>query len=144
MRALERCIASGRTLVELGQDFARQPSPFADWNVVVTQLEREPEELNARIDQRTDAMLKEGLVGEVRGLLANGLKQNPSASGAIGYREVIDHIENRLAESELAGAIASNTRRLVKKQRTWFRTQLPEHRVMAASTLSSPQELFPE
>ena len=43
-------------------------------------------------------------------------------------------LDGRLSGSELAAEIVKNTRALVKKQRTWFRTQLPEHRVVAAET----------
>jgi tRNA dimethylallyltransferase len=64
--------------------------------------------------------------------LARGLKENLSAARAIGYRETIDFLEGRLPESGLAAKIAQNTRALVKKQRTWFKTQLPPHRVVAA------------
>ena len=59
-------------------------------------------------------------------------RTNPSAAGAIGYREMLAVIEGRLPENGLAAEIAKNTRALVKKQRTWFRTQLPEHRVLPA------------
>ena len=128
-RALERCLASGRTLAELAEAFKRRPSAFADWEVELTRIERKPEELVRRIDARVAAMLKDGLVEEVRGLLARGLKENPSAARAIGYRETIEMLEGRLAENALAAEIAKNTRGLVKKQRTWFRTQLPTHRV---------------
>ena len=46
------------------------------------------------------------------------------------------------AESGLAAEIARNTRALVKKQRTWFRTQLPAHRVFAAGAVRDAGELF--
>ena len=127
LRALERCRASGRTLVELLAEFAAQPAPFAGYEVKLCELVRAKEELDQRIEQRVAAMLQAGLVNEVRGLLAAGLKQNPSAANAIGYRETIDFLEGRLPEPELAGLIAKNTRALVKKQRTWFKTQLPPH-----------------
>ena len=141
-RALERCLASGHTLAELTAAFARQVPPFADWEVVLTEIEREPAELVQRIDERVAAMLRAGLVAEVERLLAAGLKQNPSAARAIGYRETIDFIEGRLAREQLAPAIAQNTRALVKKQRTWFRTQLPAHRAVAAARLRGPADLF--
>jgi tRNA dimethylallyltransferase len=131
-RALERCRASGKTLAELTDDFARKPAPFADWTVNLTRLDRENAELERRIRQRVDAMVKGGLIAEVRGLLAAGLKQNLSAAKAIGYRETIEVIEGRLDERELAATIVQNTQALVKKQRTWFRTQLPPHRVLPA------------
>lgn len=133
VRALERCRASGKTLAEMAADFARLPGPFSDWDVQLVRLEREPEELERRIVARVEAMLGAGLIGEVERLVAAGLKTNPSASLAIGYRETIDFLEGRLARAELSEAIARATRGLVKKQRTWFRTQLPEHKVLAAA-----------
>lgn len=141
-RALERSLASGRTLAELAEEFAKRPSAFADWEVKLTQIERTPAELAQRIDLRVAAMLHAGLEEEVRALVAAGLKTNPSAALAIGYREVIDALEGRLPREKLAEEIARNTRGLVKKQRTWFRTQLPEHRVVEAAALEAGAELF--
>jgi tRNA dimethylallyltransferase len=141
VRALERCLASGRTLAELKSDFAAQPGPFADYEIRLCELVREKAELEQRITQRVTAMLQAGLVGEVRGLLTRGLRQNQSAARAIGYRECIACLEGRLPESELAEAIGKNTRALVKKQRTWFKTQLPAHRQLPAAT-ATLNELF--
>jgi tRNA dimethylallyltransferase len=132
-RALERCRSSGRTLRELAEDFARQPGAFAEWTVICTRLDRPPEELDRRIKARVDAMLTDGLVDEVRRLRSVGIEGNPSASRAIGYRETLAMLDRQLPEAGLAAEIAKNTRGLVKKQRTWFRTQLPEHRVVAAA-----------
>lgn len=143
-RALERCLASGRTVLELAEAFAAQASPFAAWRVELTRIEREPAELERRVQLRVDAMLRDGLVDEVRRLLSAGLKENPSAARAIGYRETIDVLEGRRPEAELAAEIAKNTRALVKKQRTWFRTQLPAHRVVAGETLRDAAALFAE
>ena len=87
-RALERCLASGQSLAQLAAEFARIPAPFAAWEKEVTLLERPPAELEARIEARVAGMLRQGLVEEVRRLRAAGLEENPSAAGAIGYREV--------------------------------------------------------
>lgn len=141
-RALERCLVSGRTVTELAAEFAQQPSPFADWEVELTEIVREPADLEQRIAQRVATMLREGLVEEVVRLRAAGLKENPSASRAIGYRETIDMIEGRLAADKLAAEIVRNTRGLVKKQRTWFRTQMPEHRLVDARSARDASELF--
>jgi tRNA dimethylallyltransferase len=143
-RALERCLASGRTLAELADEFARKRGPFADWVVTLARLECEPSDLARRIDLRVEAMLRAGLVDEVRRLRANGLEQNPSAARAIGYRETLAMLDGRLPAAALAAEIGKNTRALVKKQRTWFRTQLPPHRAIAAETLRNECELFPE
>lgn len=141
VRALERCRASGRTLAELQADFDAQPAAFADCAVELCELVREPADLDQRIAQRVEAMLASGLVAEVEGLLARGLKRNPSAAQAIGYRETIDFIEGRLPQAGLAATIVKNTRALVRKQRTWFKTQLPAHRQLPAATVGI-DELF--
>ncbi len=128
MRALERCLSTGKTYQQLLEDFARLPGPFADWETEFVCVERDPEELNQRVQLRVEQMLNVGLVAEVRGLLAQGLRVNPSASKAIGYREVIACLDGQLPESNLAAEIVKNTKALVKKQRTWFRTQVPAHK----------------
>jgi len=131
-RALERCLASGRNLQALQAEFARQPAPFADHAVRLVRITRPPEEMRRRIEERVAAMLAAGLVDEVRRLRDEGLRDHPSAASAIGYREVLAMLAGELAEAELPAAIIRNTRALVKKQETWFRTQLPEHRAVAA------------
>ena len=142
MRALERCLASGRTMAELAREFAAQPSAFAGFSLALTRLEGDPRELDARIQRRVGQMVADGLVDEVRGLRAAGLEQNPSAAKAIGYREVIAMLDGTVAESALVATIADNTRALVKKQRTWFRTQLPAHQVIDRATLDDERALF--
>jgi tRNA dimethylallyltransferase len=136
-RALERCRASGKTLAALAEDFARQPAPFASWEIRCTRLDRPPADLDARISARVEAMLAAGLVDEVGRLRAAGLEKNPSAAQAIGYRETLAMLDGKLAATELPAAIIKNTRALVKKQRTWFRTQLPPHRVVDATTVDA-------
>lgn len=142
-RALERCLAAGKTLADLAESFARQRGPFAEYRVELTRLDRPADDLAGRINARVAAMLQGGLVEEVRRLRAAGLEQNPSAARAIGYREVLALLDGALAEADLAAEIVKNTRALVKKQRTWFRTQLPPHRVVAAAQLGDTADLFP-
>ena len=141
VRALERCRASGKTVAELAEEFAKIPAPFCEWDLQLVRLDRAPEDLAPRIIARVKAMLATGLIEEVERLLSIGLKENLSASKAIGYRETIDFIEGRLPRAELVEEIAHNTRALVKKQRTWFRTQLPEHKVVPAGA-GLPGDLF--
>jgi tRNA dimethylallyltransferase len=139
VRALERCLASGRTLADLAGAFGAQPSPFADYRIELTRLDCPPAELDSRIVARVRAMVDVGLIAEVRRLDSAELRSNPSAARAIGYREVLAMIDGALRPDELVAAIVRNTRALVKKQRTWFRTQLPPHRVVQAG---SGDELF--
>ena len=71
-------------------------------------------------------MLESGLLDEVKGLLKMGIEENPNAANAIGYRESIAFLRGEIEESELLPLIIKNTNGLVKKQKTWFRSQLPE------------------
>jgi tRNA dimethylallyltransferase len=133
-RALERCRASGKTMKQLAAEFAAKPGAFADFSVRLARLDRDGAELEARILERVEAMMRDGLVAEVERLRGEGLENNPSAAGSIGYRETLAFLDGKLKREELVVEIAKNTRALVKKQRTWFRTQLPEHRVIAAGS----------
>jgi len=142
VRALERCLASGRTWSELAAEFAGQASEFADWKIELARLDWPEEELRRRIAMRVDRMLAAGLVEEVKRLLDQGLESNLSAAKAIGYRETIALLRGEIPAAELAPRIVAATRALVKKQRTWFRTQLPPHRVLDAASLRTPSEIF--
>jgi tRNA dimethylallyltransferase len=142
IRAYERCLASGRPLAELAEAFAAQPAPFHGWDIRLAEVVRPPEELERRIVARTRGMLERGLVDEVRRLLPRGLKDNPSAARAIGYREAVDALEGRLPGERLEAAIVQSTRALVKKQRTWFRTQLPAHARVEGDPAGPPCEWF--
>jgi tRNA dimethylallyltransferase len=140
--ALGRCLASGRTLAELAAQFSHTPSAFSDWQVRLVRLERTGLDMERRIAARVDGMLRSGLVAEVTRLLGAGLRSNPSAARAIGYRETIDVLDGRAPMEGLAAAIARDTRALVRKQRTWFRTQLPAHRVLDAALPFDGSALF--
>jgi tRNA dimethylallyltransferase len=76
--------------------------------------------LEKRIRDRTTKMIAQGLVDEVRGILEGG-GFGPESSKAIGYREIIAHLEGSITLDEAAEAISRNTLRFVKKQETWYR-----------------------
>ncbi len=142
-RALERCLATGQDLASIQDAFAAQRAPFADAHKEVCLLQREPAELAARIEKRVDEMLAGGLIEEVRRLRSRGLVSNPSAAAAIGYRETLQFLDGQIASvAELREAIILHTRQLVRKQRTWFRRQIPVHRVVSAAG-ATPEECFP-
>jgi tRNA dimethylallyltransferase len=141
-RALERCLSTGMTLAQLASEFEKIPSPFMDYTIELTRIEQSPTELLRRIELRVSLMLQAGLVDEVKHLLTLGLRNNLSASRAIGYREVIAYLDGKISLSALAPEIIANTKALVKKQQTWFRTQLPAHQVLPTDSLTTPAALF--
>lgn len=128
-RALERCLASGKSLPVLQKEFAERPKPYASFKKQFILLEREAEALKDRVARRAKCMLESGLIDEVKGLLKMGIEENSNAANAIGYRESIAFLRGEIEESELLPLIIKNTNGLVKKQKTWFRSQLPEPNV---------------
>lgn len=75
------------------------------------------DDLDRRVDLRLHGMRGGGLVQEVRGLRG---RLGRTAASAVGYKEILDHLNGDLTEDEAFEAIAVNTRKLAKKQRTWF------------------------
>jgi tRNA dimethylallyltransferase len=129
-RALARCLASGKSVPQLAAEFAEKKSPFDAFDKKLVRLERSPAELEQRIHARTQKMFRDGLIDEVR-RHATALRANPAGT-AIGYRETLAWMDGgeKTSLADLAAEISLHTRQLVRKQHTWFRTQLPEHRVI--------------
>ena len=122
-KALERRLASGRTLDSLRDEFLTRRGPFADHPVTFELLERPDDELKARIAERTTTMLRDGMIEESQRLLAMNLDPELTSSRAVGYRAVMDWLEGgkQVTMSGLAERINLDTWALVRKQRKWFR-----------------------
>lgn len=78
------------------------------------------EELYRRIDARVDRMLEEGLVDEVRGLLAAGCGPDLKPMRSLGYKEICAHLSGKYPLDEAVRLIKRDTRRYAKRQMTWF------------------------
>jgi tRNA dimethylallyltransferase len=87
-------------------------------------LSRASGELRRRIDLRVEKMFAEGLVAETEQLLKSGLQQNPTASQALGYRQVIEYLQGLRPLAETIELVKIRTRQFAKRQMTWFRRQL--------------------
>ena len=79
------------------------------------------EERNARIDRRLDARLAEGMVDEVRGLLARGLKAEDLIYYGLEYKFVTLYITGVLSHEEMRKLLAIAIHQFAKRQMTWFR-----------------------
>ncbi|MDO5723469.1 MAG: tRNA (adenosine(37)-N6)-dimethylallyltransferase MiaA [Flaviflexus sp.] len=77
------------------------------------------EELDDRIARRTEAMFEAGLLDEVTKLRERGIGR--TAAGATGYREAGQVLDGELTVAEAKDEITRATRKLVRKQLTWFR-----------------------
>lgn len=76
--------------------------------------------LYARIEERVDQMLSEGLVEEVEGLRAQGYHAGLNSMQALGYKQVWAYLEGRIDHEGMVRAIKDDTRRFAKRQYTWF------------------------
>ncbi len=77
-------------------------------------------DLAARVERRTRRMIEAGLVDEVRSLLSRPWSKEGRA--AVGYREIVDHLEGRCSMREAEHAIVRDTLRFTRRQATWFKT----------------------
>jgi len=87
-------------------------------------LMRPTEELRARIDVRVERMFRDGLVAETRALLEKGLATNETAMQALGYRQVVEHLNGARPLDETIELVKLRTRQFAKRQMTWFRRQM--------------------
>lgn len=123
-KGLMRCMASGKTIPQLREDFLERRTPFDGFEKKVVCLMRHREDLKERIYERTGQMIEQGLIDEVQFLKKAGIAINPSPASAIGYREVLAFLENGESVETLRDRISQNTIRLLKKQLTWLRKQI--------------------
>jgi tRNA dimethylallyltransferase len=93
---------------------------------VIIGLDWDTEVLDERLRRRTDAMFDEGLVAEVTGLIAAGLRTGVTASRALGYAQVLADLDAGGDGSAAREPTFMGTRRYVRRQRSWFRR---DHRV---------------
>lgn len=105
-------------------------------------LQRPREEQHDRINRRVDAMMQEGLVDEVKELTADGKTLGRTASQAVGYREIVEHLHGAPLEEAVA-KIQARTRRFAKRQGTWFRS-LAECRFIPLTAESSADDVSAE
>jgi tRNA dimethylallyltransferase len=139
IRALEVFSLSG---VPISSWWARAEAPPASVRYRLLEFALVPERarLHAVIEARFDEMLSHGLVDEVRALLARGLPGDLPAMRAVGYRQVIAHLEGRTSYAEMRRAAIAATRQLAKRQLTWLAqwrdaTLLDPIRVAATDTI---------
>lgn len=117
-RALEVWHLTGTPLSQQQQQWSAEGMRYP---ARVIGLRRDKDENSRRINARVRQMVDEGLVAEVRALLSEPAGLSHQARQAVGYAEIIDHLEGRCRLEEAIEQIKIHTRRLAKHQRTWFR-----------------------
>ena len=117
VRALEVCLGSGERFSDAGPGTAT----FPDNGVVQVGIRWSRSELARRIAQRVDAMITDGLVDEVRQLLADDPPMSRTAAQALGYKEMIDHVEGRSSLSAARDEVVLRTVQFAVRQERWYR-----------------------
>jgi tRNA dimethylallyltransferase len=135
VRALEVTLGSGRPFSSFGPGLEAYP----DHGMAQVGLTRPPEEVDARIQARFDHMVRAGLVEEVRALAARPGGLSRTARQALGYREVLAHVEDGRPLDACLQEAVTHTRQFARRQASWFRR---DPRVQWAGTSTEVQELL--
>ncbi len=119
-RGLEIVLSSGKTIAELNE--TRKP-PVTNPMMKVALAFSDRSVLHDRIARRFDIMLDKGLDQEVQSLLDQGVDSAASSMRMIGYRQMLEYLQNDLTFSEMRLKGIAATRQLAKRQLTWLRNQ---------------------
>ncbi len=116
IRGLEVFIGTGKPI----SSFHGSP-PLQDHSFQLFVLHRERKQLYQQINDRVDQMISEGLVDELKGILATSPNLADNAFRTIGYQELIPHLLGKTSLDEAVSLIKRNSRRYAKRQLTWFK-----------------------
>lgn len=121
--------ANGRRIVRALEVISLTGRPYSatlprhEYQIPAVQigLRADPDRLDARIGERAKAMFANGLLEEVRGLEAKGLREGKTAQRATGYAQALAVLDGTLTEEEGIEKTALATRQLARRQKKWFR-----------------------
>jgi tRNA dimethylallyltransferase len=100
------------------QSIGKQPPPF-EYSIIGLTTDRKA--LYRQVDERTDEMLREGFVEEVKNLLKKGYNLSLPSMSSIGYREIGLYLQGKLTLEEAVYKIKTGTHRFIRHQYTWFK-----------------------
>ncbi|MBZ0181482.1 MAG: tRNA (adenosine(37)-N6)-dimethylallyltransferase MiaA [Melioribacteraceae bacterium] len=116
IRALEVYKISGEPIWKLQSSHQRE----VNVNFIQYGLNWEREILYKNIETRVDKMIEDGLIDEVSNLI-NKYDKSLNSLNTVGYKEIIEFLENKISKERTVELIKRNTRRYAKRQLTWFR-----------------------
>ncbi len=125
IRALEVYYETGETITEHNRRTQEIPPKYQPVWFALEDENRE--DLYARIDHRVETMLKDGLLEEIKNLLAGGIPEKCTAMQAIGYKEYVDALQGRCSVEEATALVQQASRHYAKRQLTWFRRNKDIH-----------------
>ncbi|WP_293834587.1 tRNA (adenosine(37)-N6)-dimethylallyltransferase MiaA [uncultured Parolsenella sp.] len=117
VRALEMLDQGVKYSAQLENLRVRKPR----YDAKIWALTMDRDRLYARINQRVDMMVEQGLVSEVEGLVSRGYGVDLTARQAIGYKEILQYLDGEISLDEAVELIKRRTRRYAKRQLSWLR-----------------------
>ena len=120
IRALEFYKKTGTKISEHNEAESQKESPY---NFEYFVLNDDRQKLYDRIDRRIDIMLEDGLLDEVRSLVDEGYSRDLVSMQGLGYKEMIDYIQERYTLDEAVYTLKRDTRHFAKRQVTWFKRE---------------------
>jgi tRNA dimethylallyltransferase len=120
VRALEVFFLTGRPLTA---HFAETRSPIADVAVQAIALKLPAAQTAGRVARRVDAQFAQGLLDEIRGLLARGVPTTARPFGGLVYRQALEHLRGVRDEAATRALIVQENRRYARRQLIWFRKE---------------------
>jgi tRNA dimethylallyltransferase len=117
LRALEVIEATGQAISSHHKKHGFFDRPFESLKIG---LEMDRALLYERINRRVDTMISAGFLNEVKDLMARGYSAALKPMQSIGYRHMVDYIEDRLSWEECVRTMKRDHRRYAKRQLTWF------------------------
>ncbi len=118
IRALEFYKKTGTKISEHNEAESQKESPY---NFEYFVLNDDRQKLYDRIDRRIDIMLEDGLLDEVKSLVDEGYSRDLVSMQGLGYKEMIDYIQERYTLDEAVYTLKRDTRHFAKRQVTWFK-----------------------
>ena len=139
IRALEVYYETGITMTEHNRRTQAIPPRYAPLMLGLTYADRA--ELYRRIDLRVSIMLEQGLLEEIKALLASGIPASCTAMQAIGYKEFVEALNGNCTIEEAADLVRQSSRRYAKRQLTWLRRNEEIHWLTRRTGQSSEEIL---
>lgn len=115
------------TKMPFSQHFAKTKSYVTGYHIIKIGLQLEREKLYQRIDKRVEKMFAQGIVAEVVQLLRQGVASTSPPFRALGYRHVLQMLNQEISQEEAVALTQRDTRRYAKRQMTWFRKMTGIH-----------------
>ena len=139
IRALEVYYETGITMTEHNRRTQAIPPRYTPLMLGLTYADRA--ELYRRIDLRVSIMLEQGLLEEIKALLASGIPASCTAMQAIGYKEFVEALNGNCTIEEAADLVRQSSRRYAKRQLTWLRRNEKIHWLTRRTGQSSEEIL---